>query len=139
MMFGVHLPTLNAVLNGTSAALLALGFYFIKSGNIRAHKHTMTAAFLVSSAFLVSYLTYHYRFGSTKFPGHGPLRAAYLAILLSHTLLAVVVAPMAITTFIRALRGKYVEHRKIARFTWPIWIYVSITGVVIYLMLYRMY
>ena len=138
MMFGVHLPTLNAFLNGTSAVLLALGFYFIKTGNIPAHKRAMTAAFIVSSIFLASYLTYHYRFGSTKFPGHGPMRTMYFTILLSHTLLAVVVAPMAIMTFIRALRGKYVEHRKIARFTWPIWIYVSITGVVIYLMLYRM-
>lgn len=138
MMFGVHMPSLNAVLNGTSAVLLALGFYFIKTGNIAAHKRAMTAAFVVSSVFLVSYLTYHYRFGSTHFRGHGPLRKVYFAILISHTLLAVVVAPMAIVTFVRALRGKYVEHRKIARVTWPVWIYVSVTGVVVYWMLYRM-
>jgi uncharacterized membrane protein YozB (DUF420 family) len=137
MMFGIHLPTLNAVLNGTSAVLLGLGFYFIKTGNIAAHKRAMTGAFIVSSVFLASYLTYHYRYGSTHFSGSGPIRAIYFAILISHTILAAVVAPMAILTFVRALRGRFVEHKKIARLTWPVWIYVSITGVVIYLMLYR--
>jgi len=132
------LPTLNAFLNGTSAVLLALGFYFIKKGNITAHKRAMTGAFTISCLFLISYLTYHYRFGSTRFAGDGAARTVYLGILLSHTILAAVVAPMAITTFIRALRGRFVEHRRIARYTWPVWIYVSVTGVVIYWMLYQL-
>lgn len=137
-MFGVHLPSLNAVLNGASAVLLALGFYFIKTGNIPAHKRAMTGAFIVSTLFLASYLTYHYNFGSTKFQGQGGVRTVYFAILLTHTVLAAVVAPMAITTFVRALRGKFIEHKSLARYTWPVWIYVSVTGVVIYWMLYQL-
>lgn len=137
-MDGIHLPSVNAVLNSTSAVLLALGFYFIKKGNIPAHKRAMTGAFAVSTVFLASYLYYHYTSGSTKFQGQGILRVVYFSILLSHTLLAVAVAPMAITTFWRGLSGKFVEHRKIARYTWPLWIYVSITGVVVYVMLYQL-
>jgi putative membrane protein len=137
-MDAIHLPSLNALLNTTSATLLGLGYYFIRRGNIVAHKRAMTGAFCVSTLFLVSYLYYHYTAGSTRFQGQGLLRVIYLSILLSHTVLAMAVAPMAIATFWRALSGRFVEHRKIARLTWPLWIYVSITGVVVYVMLYRL-
>ena len=138
MTEGLHLPTLNAILNSSSAVLLGLGYWFIRKRNIAAHRATMTGAFLVSVVFLVSYLTYHATAGSTRFTGTGAIRAVYFAILLSHTVLAAVVAPMAIGTMARAVRGRFPEHRKLARLTWPLWIYVSVTGVVVYWMLYRM-
>ena len=130
-------PALNAFLNFSSAVLLLFGFYFIKTGHVTSHRVAMSGAFAVSTFFLVSYITYHLKHGSTHFPGQGPIRAVYFAILLSHTVLAAAVAPMAIVTLRRAVKGRFVEHRRIARWTWPIWIYVSVTGVVIYLMLYK--
>ena len=135
----VHdLPTLNAFLNATSAVLLVIGWRFIRARNIPAHRKTMTAAFTCSCVFLVSYLAYHAQVGSVKFPGRGAVRTVYLGILLTHTVLAVAVAPMALTTFILARRGRFQTHRRLARITLPLWMYVSVTGVVVYVMLYRM-
>lgn len=131
------LPTLNACLNATSACLLVLGWTFIRRRRIAAHRRTMTAAFLCSAAFLVSYLVYHAQVGSVRFPGTGGARSIYLGILLTHTVLAAAVAPLAITTFVLARRGRFEKHRRLARVTLPIWLYVSVTGVVVYLMLYR--
>jgi uncharacterized membrane protein YozB (DUF420 family) len=132
------LPTLNAFLNATSAALLVLGWTFIRRGKRDAHRRAMTAAFACSALFLASYLLYHARVGSVRFPGTGGARALYLGILLTHTVLAAAVAPMAVTTFVLAWRGRFEKHRRLARWTLPIWLYVSVTGVVVYVMLYRM-
>lgn len=135
----VHeLPTLNAFLNATSAVLLVIGWRFIRAKNIAAHRRTMTAAFVCSCVFLVSYLAYHAQVGSVKFPGRGTVRTVYLGILLTHTVLAAAVAPMALTTFVLAHRGRFETHRRLARVTLPLWLYVSVTGVVVYVMLYRM-
>lgn len=136
MISFAQLPTVNAALNSLSAALLVLGFLFIKSKNIAAHKACMLAACTSSTLFLVSYLVYHYQVGSVAFKGQGAVRTLYFTILLTHTILAVVVVPMALITLIRALRSKFDAHRRIARWTLPIWLYVSVTGVVVYWMLY---
>jgi len=133
------LPGVNAILNSTSAILITLGYLFIRQRRVSAHRACMVAAFITSTLFLVSYLTYHYYHGSTRFSGPAPIRAIYLAILLSHTVLAVVVVPLVITTLYRALRGQFVNHARIARWTFPVWLYVSVTGVIVYLMLYRLY
>jgi uncharacterized membrane protein YozB (DUF420 family) len=132
------LPTVNACLNAASAFLLVLGWTFIRRRKVDAHRRTMTAAFLCSTLFLISYLAYHAQVGSVRFPGTGGARALYLGILLTHTVLAAAVAPLAITTFVLARRGRFDKHRKLARFTLPIWLYVSVTGVIVYAMLYRM-
>jgi len=132
------LPTLNAVLNSVSAILLALGYYFIRRRDITAHKRCMLGAFATSSLFLISYLTYHYHAGSKPFPREGAIRSVYFTILISHTVLAAVILPMAITTLRRALTGNFVRHVRIARLTLPLWFYVSVTGVVVYWMLYRL-
>lgn len=132
------LPTLNAFLNATSAALLVLGWTLVRRGNREAHRRVMTAAFGCSSVFLASYLVYHAQVGSVRFPGTGSARTLYLAILLTHTVLAAAVAPMAVTTFVLAWKGRFEKHRRLARWTLPIWLYVSVTGVVVYAMLYRM-
>lgn len=134
-------PALNAVLNGTSAVLIGTGFYFIRHGRRAAHKRMMITAFGTSSAFLVSYLYYHLvlRAGVTHFQGEGLSRPVYFTILVSHTLLAIVVVPLIVLTLARALRGSFARHRAIARYTFPIWMYVSVTGVVIYLMLYKIF
>ena len=131
-----QLPSVNAALNSLSAAFLILGFLFIKSKNIKAHKACMLSAFASSTLFLISYLVYHYQVGSVPFKGQGAIRTLYFAILLSHTILAVVVVPMALITLSRALKQRFVAHRRIARWTFPIWLYVSVTGVVVYWMLY---
>ena len=133
-----HLPSLNAALNGTSALLLLLGYRFIRRRAIRAHRACMLAAFTVSSVFLVSYVVYHAQVGSVHFPGTGSVRGMYFGILITHTILAALVPPLAIVTLYRALRGKFERHRRLARWTFPIWLYVSITGIVVYLMLYQM-
>lgn len=133
------LPTLNATLNGTSALLLAMGYFFVRRRKITPHKVCMTAAFTTSILFLISYLLYHYHMGSKSFTGQGWVRSVYFAILVSHSLLAAAVVPMALLTLGRALRGRFALHRRIARWTLPIWMYVSITGVIVYLMLYRLY
>ena len=131
-------PALNAALNLTSAVCLFNGYLAIKRGRKETHKRFMLAAFSCSVLFLLSYLAYHFQVGSVKFAGTGPIRTLYLAILLTHTVLATAVAPLAIATLHRGLGGRVDPHRKIARITFPIWIYVSITGVVVYLMLYQM-
>lgn len=131
------LPTLNAALNGTSALLLAAGYILIRNRKIQAHRACMTAAFLASVLFLTSYLTYHFFHGATRFPGTGSVRGVYFAILISHTLLAILIVPLAIRTLFLAVRSRFEEHRRIARWTFPIWLYVSVTGVIVYWMLYR--
>jgi len=132
------LPTLNAFLNATSAALLLLGWTLIRRGQRDAHRRAMTAAFACSGLFLVSYLVYHAQVGSVRFAGTGTVRTLYFAILLTHTVLAAAVAPMAVTTFVLAWKGRFERHRRLARWTLPVWLYVSVTGVVVYVMLYRM-
>ena len=134
-------PSLDAVLNGSSAVLIGSGLYFIKRGREQAHKRMMLAAFMTSSAFLVSYLYYHLvlRAGVTHFQGQGLSRPLYFTILISHTILAAVVVPFIVITLARALKGRFERHKKIAPYTFAIWMYVSVTGVVIYLMLYKMF
>lgn len=133
------LPHLNAVLNLSSFVLLLGGYYFIRRKRVTAHLSCMLAALGVSILFLVSYLTYHYNYGSVRFQGEGVVRTIYLVILLTHAVLAAVIVPLIIVTLRRALRGDFGRHRKIARWTYPLWLYVSITGVIVYLMLYRLY
>ncbi len=133
-----QLPTLNAVLNATSAVLLACGYRFIRRREIRAHRACMIAAFGVSVLFLISYLTYHYQVGSVRFPGTGWLRGIYLTILATHTVLAASVPPLAIITLSRAVGERFDKHRRLARWTLPIWMYVSVTGVIVYWMLYHL-
>lgn len=131
------LPTLNAALNGTSAVLLTLGYLFIRRKKVNLHKACMVSAFVISTLFLVSYLTYHYHAGSKPFLGEGWTRPLYFAILISHVILATVTLPLSIVTLARGVRGRFEKHRSIARWALPIWLYVSVTGVVVYLMLYR--
>ena len=134
-----YLPHLNACLNGTSALLLLSGYTFIRSRNVNAHRACQIAALCVSLLFLASYLTYHYNHGSTRFLGTGVVRPIYFTVLMSHTILAIVIVPLVILTFYRAFRGDFTRHRRIARITLPLWLYVSITGVIVYLMLYQIY
>ena len=134
-----YLPHLNACLNGTSAVLLFSGYSFIRSGKVAAHRACQVSALVVSLLFLASYLTYHYHHGTTRFQGTGLARPIYFAILTSHTILAIVIVPLVALTFYRALRQDFARHRRIARITLPLWLYVSITGVIVYLMLYRIY
>ncbi len=131
------LPTVNAFLNGTAATLLVAGFLLIRAGRRGAHRRAMTAAFACSILFLVSYLVYHAQAGSVRFQGTGTVRTVYLSILLTHTVLAAAVPFLAVATLALAVKGRFETHRKLARFTLPVWLYVSVTGVVIYLMLYR--
>ena len=132
------LPALNAVLNGTSALLIAAGFVLIRRGQRLAHKRVMLAALASSATFLVSYLTYHAHVGSVPFQGQGPIRTVYFTILITHTILAVVIVPLVLITTAHALNERFDRHRRIARVTLPLWAYVSVTGVVIYWMLYRL-
>ena len=133
-------PSLNAFLNGTSAILIGAGLYFIKSRRIQAHKRMMISAFFTSCLFLTSYLYYHLvlRAGVTRFRGEGISRPIYFTILISHTILAIVVVPFILATLARALKGRIARHKAIAPYTFGIWMYVSVTGVVIYLMLYKL-
>jgi putative membrane protein len=133
------LPTLNAILNSISAILLATGFVLIRQKKIPAHRACMISAFVTSTLFLISYLVYHYYHGATSFPGQGIARLIYFTVLTTHTTLAVVIVPLVFITFSRAFNKKFDRHRKIARWTLPIWLYVSVTGVVVYLMLYHFY
>jgi uncharacterized membrane protein YozB (DUF420 family) len=132
------LPGINAVLNGTAAVLLLVGYFLIRQRRIETHRKVMLAAFSVSCLFLVSYLVYHFNVGSVRFTKQGTIRTVYFAVLLTHTVLAAAVPPLAILTLRRGLGGRYAPHRTIARWTLPIWLYVSVTGVVVYWMLYRM-
>lgn len=132
------LPAVNATLNSASALLLAAGYFFIRRGKIAAHRRCMVAALTTSALFLTSYLIYHYNVGSVPFPGRGWIRVVYFSILITHTILAAVIVPLVLVTLTRALREDFVRHRRIARWTLPLWFYVSVTGVVVYVMLYRL-
>ena len=134
----VHtLPAVNATLNATAAVLLVTGYTLIRQKRIQAHRLVMLTAFSVSIAFLICYVVYHAQVGSVHYPKTGAIRVVYYSILFTHTLLAATVPVLAIITLRRALRGDFQRHRKIARWTFPIWLYVSVTGVVVYLMLYQ--
>jgi uncharacterized membrane protein YozB (DUF420 family) len=132
------LPSLNALLNGTAAVLLVWGYTLIRRKQVETHRKVMQTAFVVSCLFLVSYLVYHYQVGSVRFPKTGVIRAVYLSILTSHTILAAAVPILAIITLRRGRAGRFDRHRRIARWTLPVWLYVSVTGVVVYLMLYHL-
>jgi uncharacterized membrane protein YozB (DUF420 family) len=133
------LPTLNAILNATSGLFIIAGFLFIRRRNIQAHRNCMVAAVSASILFLISYLIYHFNVGATSFRGEGLARPVYFFILITHTVLATIIVPFVIITLRRAFKGQYDRHRKIARWTFPMWLYVSITGVIVYLMLYHIY
>jgi len=132
------LPALNATLNATCAILLTIGYVLIRRGRVRLHRRVMIAAFVTSTLFLTSYLIYHANIGSKPFPGTGTIRTVYLTILISHILLAIAIVPMALITLSRGLRERFDRHVAIARWTLPVWLYVSITGVIVYVMLYRL-
>jgi len=132
-----YLPTLNAILNGTAAILLLWGFRLIRQRRMDQHRKVMIAAFSVSVVFLISYLVYHFNAGLVTFNHPGTIRTVYLSILGTHTVLAAIVPVLAIITLNRGLKSRFPRHRAIAKWTWPIWMYVSVTGVVVYLMLYH--
>ena len=133
------LPHLNATLNASSFVLLSSGYYFIRRRNIPAHRNCQIAALTASVLFLISYIVYHSHHGVTKFAGQGIARPVYFTILFTHTVLAVVIVPFVIVTVLRARRGDFLRHKAIARWTLPLWLYVSATGVIVYLMLYHVY
>jgi uncharacterized membrane protein YozB (DUF420 family) len=133
------LAPLNAILNATAGIMLVAGYVAIRSRWVRVHRACMISAFAVSVAFFISYCVYHYHVGDVRFGGHGVIRPVYFSILISHVTLAVAIVPLALITLGRALRGRFARHRRIARWTWPIWMYVSVTGVVVYLMVYWLY
>lgn len=138
-------PHLNALLNGTSALFLVTGFYFIRTKKISAHRFCMLTASSLSAIFLLSYLTHHalrtyyFGLGPTRFEGQGIARPIYFTVLLSHTILAAIVGPFVIITLWRGLKGNYERHKRLARYVFPVWLYVAITGVVVYLMLYQLF
>ncbi len=132
-----ELPTLNAALNLTATAFLVAGYYWIRRGDQRYHRMSMLGAAVASAAFLTSYLIYHWQVGSIPFTREGWVRPVYFSILISHIVLAVAIVPLVVLTLVRAFRGTFERHRRIARWTWPLWMYVSVSGVVIYWMLYR--
>ncbi len=129
------------MLNSVSAILLIVGYFFIRQKNVKAHRACMISAFVTSALFLISYLTYHFSkdLGPTRFQGEGIVRSIYFFILITHTILAIAIAPMVLVTFSRALKERFDRHRRVARWTLPIWLYVSVTGVIVYLMLYQLY
>ncbi len=129
------MPAVNATLNATSATLLVLGFVAIRRGRREVHKRLMVSAFAASAVFLVGYVLYHYAHGDTQYQGEGAIRIVYFTILISHVLLSIVMLPMILTTFYLAAKERFSSHRKLARWTLPIWLYVSVTGVLIYFML----
>ena len=132
------LPALNATLNAISAVLLVTGYLLIRRGERAKHRATMIAALVVSAMFLTSYVVYHLQVGSVPFQGRGWIRVIYFAVLIPHIILAIAIVPMVIMTVSRALSARFDKHRRIARWTLPLWLYVSVTGVIVYLMLYRM-
>jgi uncharacterized membrane protein YozB (DUF420 family) len=137
-MISVHdLPAVNASLNALSGVLLLAGYVLIRARRIAAHRAVMITAFATSSLFLICYLVYHAQVGSVPFPRHGFVRPLYFTILITHVLLAATVPPLAIVTMTRGLKGRYPQHRRIARWTFPIWMYVSVTGVLVYVLLYQ--
>ncbi len=129
----IHLPLINSILNSIATLLLLVGFVLIKSGKKEQHQKVMWAAFIVSGLFLINYLIFHYQVGSVKFLGEGLIRPIYFTILITHIILAVAIVPLVLLTLTRAVKKRFELHKKIARITWPLWMYVSITGVVIYL------
>jgi putative membrane protein len=133
------LPLVNALLNGAATILLVSGYIAIRTRRIAVHRAFMLAAFATSVLFLTSYLIYHAHVGSRPFPGHGPIRTVYFTILTSHIVLAAVIPPLATVTLWQAFRNRFDRHRRIARWTLPLWLYVSVTGIVVYWMLYQMY
>ena len=133
------LPHLNAALNAASFLLLVAAFYKIRRGDVQTHRRLMLSALAVSGLFLVSYVVYHAQYGSVRFTGQGAVRAVYFVILITHVILAAAIVPLVFVTVRRALAGDFARHRRIARWTYPIWVYVSVTGVVVYLMLYHLY
>lgn len=132
------LPTVNAALNTLCAVLLLAGWWLVRRGRREAHRAAMLAAVFTSALFLASYLVYHAQVGSVRFTGHGPIRTVYFAVLLSHTVLAAAIVPLVLVTLARALRGRFAAHRSAARYTLPLWLWVSVSGVAVYWMLYRM-
>ena len=136
-MTTAQLPALNAMLNSAATVLLIAGFVAIKKKRIGIHKKCMLAAFAVSVLFLTSYIVYHALHGSRRFAEPGPIRWVYYVVLFTHVVLAAAVTPMVLVTLVRALRGRIDQHKRLARWTWPIWMYVSVTGVVVYMMLYQ--
>ena len=132
-------PAWNAVLNGTSAVLVTAGYFMIRSKRVLAHKACMLAATATSTIFLISYVIYHLHAGLVRFPGQGVARDAYLSMLTSHTILAIAIVPMVIISLTRALKGRFSDHKRIARWTLPLWAYVSVTGVLVYFWLYQVY
>ena len=133
-----NLPDLNATLNGIAALLLATGYVLIRRGRMNLHRTCMLAAFGTSTLFLVSYPVYHFNVGSVAFTGQGTIRVIYFVVLISHIVLAVLILPLALVTLTRAMQGRFDRHVAIARWTLPLWLYVSVTGVIVYWMLYRM-
>ena len=133
-----YFPAIDAALNATSALLLTIGYVFVRRGNVRAHKACMLSAVITSTLFLVCYIWYHAHHGVTHFPGHGGVRAVYFTLLTSHTILAVIIVPLVGVTLYRAWRKMFERHKRVARWTLPLWIYVSVTGVVVYCMLYQL-
>jgi putative membrane protein len=133
------LAPLDAVLNAIAAILLLAGFISIRRHWVRAHRAFMLSALAVSVAFFISYCIYHYQVGDVRFAGRGWVRPVYFSILISHVSAAAIIVPLVLITVRRALRGRFTRHRRIARWTWPIWVYVSVTGVIVYLMVYRLY
>ena len=133
------LPALNASLNAVSVIFLLLGYFFIRTKQVNRHKAAMLAAFSSSILFLISYLVYHYHVGSKPFPGQGWIRSIYFVILISHVVLAAAIVPLAIATLTLAWKERFQTHRRLARWTLPLWLYVSLTGVVVYLMIYQIY
>ena len=137
-MISIHdLPAINASLNALSGVLLLIGYVLIRARRIAAHRAVMITAFATSSLFLICYLVYHAQVGSVPFPRHGVVRPLYFTILITHVLLAATVPPLALVTMMRGLKGRYPQHRRIARWTFPIWMYVSVTGVLVYVLLYQ--
>lgn len=139
MLHIADLPKVNATLNGIAAVLLLLGYVEIRRGAWQIHKRCMLSAMVASTLFLISYVTYHANIGSKSFPGSGFIRVVYFVILITHIALAASILPLALVTTARGLKSQFDRHRAIARWTFPLWLYVSVTGVVIYLMLYQMY
>lgn len=137
-MTTADLPAVNATLNALAATMLIAGFVFIRRKNVPAHKVCMLTAFAVSCLFLISYLTYHALHGSTRFTNPGTIRYVYFFILITHVVLAIAIVPLILITLTHALRSRIERHRRLARWTWPLWMYVSVTGVIVYLMLYRL-
>lgn len=133
------LPSVNAALNSVCTAFLLAGYFFIRRNNVSAHRACMVAALTTSALFLISYLTYHFNHGATGFKGTGWVRPLYFAILITHTVLAALIVPFVLVTLYRALRNDFARHRRVARWTLPMWLYVSVTGVVVYLMLYHLF